>query len=89
MLALAVDQEVVAVEDRVESAPQDPPGPDRDEPRPARGNDVKAFVGATAVARRAEFADRAARPVRTKNREDVAAIFDATRPGPSRCGSTE
>jgi hypothetical protein len=38
---------------------------------PAGGEDVEAFVDATAVARRAELADRSAFAVRALDREDV------------------
>jgi hypothetical protein len=77
MLALAVDQQVVAIEDRVESTPQDPPAADRDEPRPAGGDDVEPFMRPPAVAGGAEFADRPPRPVRAEDGEDVAAVGDA------------
>ncbi len=77
MLTLAVDQEVVAVEDRVEPATADATAADRDQPGAARGDDVEPFVGPAAAARRPELADRPARPVRPQNREDVAAVFDA------------
>jgi hypothetical protein len=54
VLTLAVDRQVIAVENRVE-----------------------AFVPAAAAARRAELADRAARPVRAVDREDVGAELDS------------
>jgi hypothetical protein len=70
-LALAVDQEVVAVEDRVIAGTQHAAGRGGDERRVAAGDDVESFVGAAAIARRAEFADVAARPVRALDREDM------------------
>ncbi len=71
VLALTVDQQVVAVEDRVIAAAQHPPGRDGDQRRAAGGDDVEAFVTAAAAARGTEFADRPARPVRPLDREDV------------------
>lgn len=72
LLALAVDQEVVAVEDRVIARAQHAAGRGGGERRGAAGDDVEAFVDAgAAFARGAEFADVAARPVRALNREDV------------------
>ena len=58
VLAFAVDQQVVAVEDRVIAASAAPAVADRDQLGPAGGDDVEALVGAAAAARRAEFADR-------------------------------
>jgi len=77
VLACAVDQQVVAVEDRVIAAAQDLAGADRDQRGAAGGEDVEALVGAPAAARGAEFADRAAAAVRALNREDVAEIGEA------------
>jgi hypothetical protein len=71
LLAQAVDQQVVAVEDRVIADPQHPAGRRGDQGRTTGGDDVESFVDATTAARRAEFADGAARPVRAVNREDV------------------
>jgi hypothetical protein len=71
VLALAVDQQVVAVEDRVVADAQDPAGRDGDQGRAAGGDDVEAFVAAAAAARRSELADEAAGPVRPLDREDV------------------
>jgi hypothetical protein len=76
ILAFAVDQEVVAVEDWVIARLQDLAVADRDQRRVAGGDDVEALVGATAAARSAEFADRAAGAVRALDREDVAEIGD-------------
>lgn len=44
----------------------------------ASGDDVEALVGATAVSRGAEFADRAAGAVRALDGEDVAVVGGAT-----------
>jgi hypothetical protein len=74
VLAFAVGQQVVAVEDRVVAAVQDAAAPDRDQWRVAGGNDVEALVGAAAAARGAEFADRAAAAVRALDREDVVVV---------------
>ncbi len=71
LLALAVDQQVVAVEDRVVTHPQHAAGRDGNQWRMAGGDDVEAFVAAAAAARRTELADRAAGPVRPVDREDV------------------
>jgi hypothetical protein len=71
LLALAVDQQIVAVEDRVIAGAQDPTGRDSNQGRPAGGNDVETLVGATTIAGSAEFADRAPRPVWPIDREDV------------------
>ena len=68
---------------------------DRDQRRPAGGDDVEALVGAAAAARRAELADRAARPVRALDREDVAVVGHAAvaswrcGPRPERRGREE
>jgi len=50
LLTLAVDQQVVAVEDRVEARAQHAAGRDGDKGRAAGGDDVEAFVSATAAA---------------------------------------
>jgi hypothetical protein len=76
VLAFAVDQQVVAVEDRVIAAAQDSSIADRDQRRAAGGDDVKALVGAPAAARSAEFADVAAAAVRALDGEDVVEIGD-------------
>jgi hypothetical protein len=76
-LALAVDRQVVAVEDGVEAGAGHAAGRDGDQGRAATGNDVEAFVPAPAAARRAELADRAARPMRAVDREDVGAELDS------------
>jgi hypothetical protein len=78
VLAFAVDQEVVAVEDRVIAGPQDLAAPDRYQRRAAGGDDVKALVGAAAIAGGTEFADRAAGAVRTLDGEDVAVVGGRT-----------
>jgi hypothetical protein len=71
VLAFAVDQQVIAVEDRVIAGPQHFAAPHRNQRCAAGGDDVEAFVGAAAVARGAEFADRAAGAVRALDGEDV------------------
>jgi hypothetical protein len=74
ILAFAVDQEIVAVEDRVIAGLEDAAVADGDQFGPAGGDDVEALVGATAVARRPEFADRATAAVRPLDREDVGVV---------------
>lgn len=71
VLTLAVDQQVVAVEDPVVAAAQHAARDRGHERRAAGGDDVEAFMAAAAVAGSAEFADRAAGPVRPLDREDV------------------
>jgi hypothetical protein len=75
-LAFAVDQQVVAVEDRVVAAAQDATIADGDQWRVAGGDDVEALVATTAAARGAEFADRAAGAVRALDRKDVVVVGD-------------
>jgi hypothetical protein len=70
-LALAMDQQVVAVEDWVVAHAQHTAGRDSNQERAAGGDDVEAFVRPAAAARCTEFADGAARPVRPVDREDV------------------
>jgi hypothetical protein len=77
VLAFAVNQQVVAIEDRVIAGAQDLAVADRDQGRAAGGDDVEALVDATAVTRSAEFTDRAAGAVRALDREDVVEIGDA------------
>ena len=93
LLALAVDQQVVAVEDRVIAGSQDPAVSHRYQRRAAGGEDVKALVGAPAAAGGAEFADRAAGSVRALDREDVAEIGDGAvigdDPGRGRGGQND
>jgi hypothetical protein len=88
-LPFAVDQDVVAVEDRVIAGAQDAAIGDRDQLGAAGGDDVEALVGAAAGARRAELADRAADAVGALDREDVAVEGDAAvaagDAGRSRC----
>jgi len=73
-LPLAVDQEVVAVQDRVVTATSDAAAGHRDQFGVAGGGDVEAFVDAAAVARGAEFTDTAPDPMRTADRKDVAVV---------------
>lgn len=77
LLAFAVDQQVVAVEDGVVAGAQDPPSANGNERRAAGGDDVEAFVPTTAAARSAEFADVAAGAVPASNGEDVVVIGEA------------
>jgi hypothetical protein len=77
-LAFAVDQQVVAVEDRVIAAAQHLAVADRYQRRATGSDDVKALVGAAAAAGGAEFADRTAGAVRALDREDVAVEGEAT-----------
>ncbi len=73
ILAFAVDQQVVAVEDRVIAGLQNPAAADGYQRRAAGGDDVKALVGAAAAAGGAELAaDRTAGAVRALDGEDVA-----------------
>jgi hypothetical protein len=74
VLAFAVDQQIVAVEDRVIAGPQDAAVADGYQFGPAGGDDVEALVGAAAVARGAEFADRPTGAVRPLDREDVGVV---------------
>lgn len=71
LLALTVDFQVVAIEDRVIAGAQNLARGDGDQFGSAGGKDVEAFVDAAAVARGTELADRAAFAVRALNREDV------------------
>jgi hypothetical protein len=91
VLAFAVDQQVVAVEDRVIAGTQDLAVADRYQRRVAGRDDVEALVGAAAVAGGAEFADRAAGAVRALDREDMtvggeAAVGRCEEVGGGRCG---
>ena len=85
LLALAVDQRVVAVENRVVPGAQHSPGRDGDQWRAAGGDDVEALMGAAAAARGAELADEAARPVRSLNRKDVRIERGSAVGSASRC----
>jgi hypothetical protein len=67
-----VDQQVVAVEDRVVAGTKDASVVDGHQRRAASGDDVEAFMCASAVPGGAEFADGPTGPVRPLNREDVA-----------------
>src|SRR5262249_27352710 len=89
ILALAVDQEVVAVEDGIEAATKNDAGSNRHQPRSARGDDVKPFVRPAAIPRSPEFTDRAAGPVRAQDREDVAAVLETARSGSSGGGGNQ
>jgi hypothetical protein len=77
VLAFAVDQQVVAVENRVIAAAQDFAAPDCHQRGIAGGDDVEALMGAAATAGGAEFADWATGAVGALNREDVAVVGEA------------
>lgn len=93
VLAFAVNQQVVAIEDWVIASAQDCAAADRDQGSAAGGDDVEALVGAPAAAGGAEFTDRAAGAVRTLDWEDVVEIGDAAvgggDPGRSRRGQDD
>lgn len=88
-LALTVDQQVVAVENRVVAASQDTAVADGDERRVAGGDDVEALVGPAAAAGGPEFTDGATGAVCALDREDVV-VGDGTvaagDTGRGRCG---
>ena len=75
-LALAVDQQVVAIEHGVIAGAQDPPRRRGEQRRVAGGDDVEAFVAAAAAARCPELADEAAGTVRSVDRENVVVEGD-------------
>jgi hypothetical protein len=77
VLAFAVDQQVVAVEDGVIAGLEHLAVADRYERGSAGGDDVEALVSATAASRGAEFADRAAAAVRALDGEEVAEVGEA------------
>lgn len=77
LLAFAVDQQVVAVEDGVVAGLEDAAVGDGDQRGLAGGDDVEALVGAAAAAGGTEFADGAADAVRALDREDVAVVRNA------------
>jgi hypothetical protein len=90
LLAFAVDQQVVAVEDRVVALAQDPPVAYRDQLGAAGGDDVEALMGAPAVAAGAEFADGAADAMRSLYGKDMRvegqAAVGTDDAGRRRCG---
>ncbi|HXS45961.1 MAG TPA: hypothetical protein VN756_00690 [Solirubrobacterales bacterium] len=77
-LALAVEQQIVAVEDRVVAGTQDRSGRGGDQRRAAGGDEVETFMAAAAAAGRAELADGAAGPVRSLDWKDVGLEGDAS-----------
>jgi hypothetical protein len=82
-----VDQQVVAVEDRVVAGIEDPTVAYRDQLGLAGGDDVETLVRAAAAAGSAELADGAAGAVRALDREDVAVVRDtADRAGDASLG---
>src|SRR4051794_15630141 len=74
ILAFAVDQQVVAIEDRVITAPQHPPAACGNQRRATGSNDVKAFMPPPTVTRSPKFTNRPPRSMRPINRKDVAVI---------------
>ena len=74
LLAFAVDQEVVAVENWVVAGAQDHTVADGDERRAASRDDVESLVRTTTAARRSEFADGTAGAVWAIDRENVIVI---------------
>ena len=78
ILAFAVDQEVVAVENRVIAGSQDLAVANGDQWRAAGRNDVESLVGPAAAAGGAEFTDRASGAVRALDGEDVAVVGKTT-----------
>ena len=85
LLSRSVDEDEVAVEDRVIAGAQHPATRSRDQRRAAGGDDVEALVGAAATAGGAELTDVAAGGMRPVDREDVLYIREAAvrreRPG--------
>jgi hypothetical protein len=77
VLALPVDQQVVAIEHRVMAAAQHPAGAHRDQRRPAGSDDVEPFMRAPTAPWGSELADEAAGPVRPVNWEDVRVVAGA------------
>lgn len=90
VLGFAVDEEVVAVEDRVVAAAKNLAVADGDEGGVAGGDDVEALMGAATAAGGAELADVAAGAVRAVDRKDVVVVGEAAvgvdDPGAGRCG---
>ena len=78
VLAFAVDQQVIAVEDRVVSGLKDTAVANSYKRRVAGGDDVEALVGAATAARRAEFTYGTAGAVWALDREDVVVVGEAT-----------
>jgi hypothetical protein len=90
LLPFAVDQQVVAVEERVIAGAPHSAAAYRYKRCAARGDDVEALVCATAAAGSTELADVTAGAVRTVDRKDVVVISEATvgggDVGGGRCG---
>ena len=70
-LPFPMDEDVVAVEDRVVAGPPYAAAPNGQERCPAGGDDVEALVDPAAAARRPELADRPPRPMWSWNGEHV------------------
>jgi len=88
VLPFAVDQQVVAVQDRVVARAQHLAAPHRNQWRAAGRDDVEPFVPAPPTPRRPEFPNRPPRPVRAVDREDVIVEPGAT-VGLSPCGRSK
>jgi hypothetical protein len=90
VLAFAVDQQVVAVEDGVIAATQDRAATDGDERRATGSRDVEPFVPPAAVPRRPEFPNRPPRPMRPLDWKDVRVVLGpAARVGEGRNSEDE
>ncbi len=76
-LPFSVDQQVVAIENRVIADSQHLAVTDSNQRCAAGGDYVEALVGAAAAARGTELAYVAASPVRPMDREDVVVVGDA------------
>lgn len=77
VLTFTVNQQVVAVENRVVSGAEHPAVANRNQRRAAGGDDVEPFMPATTTARRTELTDVAARAVRTINGKDMVTVGKA------------
>jgi hypothetical protein len=75
-LALTVDQQIVAVEHRVIAGAHHLPRGGDHQGRAAASDDVEAFVRPATIARGAELADRATRPVWALNGKKVVVVGD-------------
>lgn len=76
LLPFAVDQQVVAVEDRVVTGAEHLAASHSDQRRAAGRHDVEAFMPAPTAAGRAVFTDRPPRPMRPLHRKDVVVVTD-------------
>ena len=74
VLTFAVDQQVIAVQDRVVAAAQYPTAGHRDQLGAAGGDDVEALMSSPPAARRPKLPDSPPRPVRPGNRKYVPVV---------------